>query len=237
MSKLVRIFDKYLYPNFQDNWDHNLFRDRVIKYICPNNKVLDLGAGAGKIAQLNFKGLTSCVCGVDIDTRVLDNPYLDEAKVGCAECIPYEDNSFDIVISNNILEYLSEPKKVFREVHRVLKKNGMFIVKTPNNYHYVTLLARLTSRWFHVIYNRIRGRAEEDTFPTFYRANSQKKIIYLGESTGFKLESIELIEGRPEYLRVNSLLYVLGTLYEKMVNISDILRNFRVLILAYLRKK
>jgi len=237
MSKLVKIFDKYLYPDFQDNWDNNLLRDRVIKYMRPNNKILDLGAGAGIVEQLNFKGLASCICGVDIDTRVLDNPYLDEAKVGRAESIPYEDNSFDIVISINVLEHLSDPEKIFKEVHRILKKDGVFIVKTPNKYHYVKILASLTPHWFHLYYNRIRRRTEKNTFPTLYKANSKKKIIYYGESTGFKVESIEIIEGRPEYLRISWPTYLLGTIYEKIVNSTEFLHHFRVVILACLRKK
>lgn len=237
MCRLVNVFDRYLYPEFKDNWDNGLVRNTVIGYIGPNSKLLDLGAGAGIVQQLNFKGLASCVCGVDIDTRVLENPHLDEAKVGSAECIPYEDNSFDLVILNNVLEHLSEPQKVFKEVHRVLKRDGVFIVKTPNCYHYVTVLARLTPHWFHIIYNRIRGCSEEDTFPTFYRANNRRKIAYLGESADFKLENIESIEGRPEYLRINCLFYLWGALYEKVVNASDVLCHFRVLILACFRKK
>jgi len=234
--KLVKILDRDIYPDFRDNWDDILFRERVDRHIGLYKKVLDIGAGAGRI-ELNFKGLASCVCGVDIDNRVLENPYLDEAKLGYAESIPYKDNSFDIVICNNVLEHLRNPKEVFREIRRLLKKGGIFIMKTPNSYHYISILARLTPYWFHAFYNKIRGRAKEDTFPTFYRANSQKKIIYYGESTGFRIESIELIEGRPEYLRISWPTYLLGIIYEKAVNSNNFLRHFRVLLIACLKKK
>lgn len=237
MSKLVKKIDKYLYPDFQDNWDNDLFRNRIIKHISPNSKILDLGAGAGIIEQLNLRGLAAYICGVDIDNRVLKNPYLHEAKIGYAESIPYKDNSFDIVICNNVLEHLLDPEKVFKEVHRVLKKGAVFIAKTPNRYHYVTILSNFTPHWFHAFYNKMRGRTEKDTFPTFYRANSQKKIIYYGKSSGFKVESIEMIEGRPEYLRVSWTSYIIGIIYEKIVNSTDILSFFRVILLVCLRKK
>jgi len=35
---------------------------------------LDLGAGAGIVSQMNFKGIASRVCGIDPDERVLSNP-------------------------------------------------------------------------------------------------------------------------------------------------------------------
>ncbi len=236
MSKLVKVFDKYLYPNCQ-GWDNNFLRDRIIKYMRPNSKILDLGAGAGIIEQLNFKGFALLVCGIDIDARVLENPYLDDAKISHAECIPYKDNSFDMVISNNVLEHLSNPENVFKEVHRVLKKDAIFIIKTPNKYHYIKILSSLTPHWFHLYYNRIRGRVEKDTFSTLYKANSKKKIIYYGESTGFKAESIELIEGRPEYLRISWPTYLLGIIYEKIVNSTEVLCHFRAVLIACLRKK
>ncbi len=236
MSRLIKILDKYFYPEFQDNWDNKLFRDRVIEYINSNSKVLDLGAGAGIIEQCNFKGLASVVYGIDLDNRVLKNPYLDEAKLGSAESIPYDDQSFDIVICNNVLEHLSNPAVVFKEVHRVLRRDGFLIAKTPNKFHYVSILARLTPHWFHKFYNRLRGRQEEDTFPTFYRINSYKEIVYYVQKTGFKIEKIELIEGRPEYLRINCFTYLFGILYEKIVNSSEVFCNFRVLLVASLRK-
>ncbi len=99
------------------------------------------------------------------------------------------------------------------------------------------MLEKCLFLFVHAFYNRIRGRAEEDTFPTFYRVNSKKKVIYYGESTGFEVESIEMIEGRPEYLRVSWPTYLLGTVYEKIVNSTDTLCSFRVVLLVYLRKR
>lgn len=236
MNELIRIFDKYFYPTFSDGWDDKLLRSKVCKYLDRNCKVLDLGAGAGVNDSLNFKGVALRVYGVDLDKRVLSNPYLDEAKLSSAESIPYGDGVFDIVLCNNVLEHLSDPEKVFKEVYRVLKKGGVFICKTPNKYHYVTLFSRISPHWFHVFYNKIRRRAEEDTFPTLYRVNSKKDIIYQATRNCFAVESLELVEGRPEYLRINFLMYLLGILYEKLVNLNELFCNYRVVLLATLRK-
>jgi ubiquinone/menaquinone biosynthesis C-methylase UbiE len=237
MGRLTNILDKYIYPEFQDNWDNKLFRDRVIEHINSNSRILDLGAGAGIIEHCNFKGLAASVCGVDLDNRVLKNPYLDDAKLGSAEAIPYDDQAFDIVICNNVLEHLSNPAVVFKEVSRVLKKGGFFIVKTPNKFHYVPLLARLTPHWFHQLYNSLRGRQEDNTFPTLYKVNSKKKIYHYSRAAGFEIRDMRLIEGRPEYLRIIWPAYLGGMFYEKLVNSMGILKNFRVIIIAALRKR
>lgn len=228
--------DKHFYPTFQDDWDNKLFRDSVLEHINSSCRVLDLGAGAGIIEHCNFKGLAAVVCGVDLDDRVLKNPYLDDARLGSAEAIPYDDESFDVVLCNNVLEHLPNPAVVFNEVGRVLKKGGVFIVKTPNKFHYVPILARLTPHWFHKLYNSLRGRREDDTFPTLYRVNSKNEIYCYSKAAGLEVEDIRLIEGRPEYLRMTWPTYLTGTLYEKIVNSTEILRNFRVIIIAVLRK-
>src|SRR5690348_2212167 len=120
-SESVRALDQRWYAGVQDNWDDQLLRDWVIRRLTPQSEVLDLGAGAGIVTQMNFRDLAGKVCGVDLDPRVMDNPYLHDAKVADGGRIPYEDGRFDLVFSDNVLEHLDEPAKVFTEVARVLK--------------------------------------------------------------------------------------------------------------------
>lgn len=235
MSKITKFFDKFFYADFQDSWDVSLFRNTILKNLEPFHTVLDLGAGAG-ITALNIKRNALRICGIDIDERVLTNPTLDEAKIASAESIPYEDNFFDMVICMHVFEHLSEPEKVFREVSRVLKENGLFLIKTPNKFHYAPLLARCTPSWFHKFYNKLRGRDSEDTFATYYKANTESQLKNLAKSTSFNVEQITLIEGRPEYLRITWPTYLLGILYERLVNSTSLLRHFRAVMLACLRK-
>ena len=84
--------------------------------------------------------------------------------------------------------------------------------------------------------NRKRGRDSEDTFPTLYRANSGRSIAKLAMGVGFASCEVSLIEGRPEYLRMNSLTYVIGFIYERLVNSSNVFRNFRILLIASMQK-
>lgn len=236
MVSLVARLDRLLYPDYSRNWDDALLRARILQHITPQSEVLDIGAGAGAVRQMNFRGLVSRVCGVDLDPRVSENPMLDEAKIADVEKIPYPDQTFDIVFANNLLEHLQDPLVVFREAERVLKRGGIFVFKTPNLYHYMPTLARLTSHRFHEWVNRIRGRAESDTFPTHYRANTRVAIERFGAASGLQVLRLGRIEGRPEYLRMFWPTYLLGAIYERLVNLSEFLAPFRILLIGELRK-
>lgn len=179
--------------------------------------------GEGRISEMNFKGLVQKVIGVDPDERIGENPFVDEFHVGFGDDMPYlSDASVDMVLCNNVLEHVTDPTRFFSEIYRVLKPSGLFLSKTPNRFHYVALVAGVTPIWFHKLYNRVRGREEEDTFPTLYRANTRRIQRRIAHKTGFKVNRIEAIEGRPEYLRLNGILYGMGMAYERIVNFFDI---------------
>ncbi|HVZ37222.1 MAG TPA: hypothetical protein VG963_32590, partial [Polyangiaceae bacterium] len=85
---MIDRLDRRWYREYAQNWDDALFRQRILRRIDPSFRVLDLGAGAGIVRQMNFRGLARCVCGVDLDPRVMANPFLDHAMVGSANAIP-----------------------------------------------------------------------------------------------------------------------------------------------------
>jgi len=229
--------DRGRYRDFENRWDDRLLREAVLRELDGTKDLLDLGAGAGIVPEMDYKGIARRVCGVDPDPRVAENPHLDEGREGLGEAIPYPDASFDVVVSDNVLEHLDDPLSVFREVARVLRPGGIFLAKTPNRWHYVALGASLTPHSFHRKFNEGRGRASVDTFPTRYRANSRGQLAPLARAAGFELEAIEFFEGRPEYLRRWGLLYLLGAAYEAIVNSTRVLAPFRVILIARMRKR
>jgi SAM-dependent methyltransferase len=235
-SGWVGWLDRKLYPHHADRWDDELFRTRILGRLTPRARVLDLGAGAGRVTQMNFRGLAAWVAGIDLDDAVKANPFLDEAHVTGGERLPFASESFDLVFSDNVFEHVADPEAVFREVFRVLRPGGAFLIKTPNRRHYAMLAARLTPYWFHRLVNRLRGRPPEHTFPTLYRANTSERLRELAERSGFRARSIEAVEGRPEYLRITAPTYLVGWLYERLVNATPRLERFRVVLLATLEK-
>lgn len=233
---MKEFLDRKLYPGLSGHWDDALFRERILDFIRPDSVVLDIGAGAGIVDEMNFKGLARRVVGIDPDSRVLTNPYLDEAHIGTGEDLPFEDGTFDVVFADNVMEHLDAPEVVFAEIWRVLKPGGIFLGKTPNKNHYMPLIARITPHSFHGWVNRLRGRAVVDTFPTRYRINTAKAVRSLARTIGFDTLFIDHVEARPEYLRITPPTYIAGWLYERLVNSTDALERFRILLIAALRK-
>jgi SAM-dependent methyltransferase len=236
MTSFVGWLDQRLFPGFDRNWDDDLFRKTILTNVNKDSVMLDLGAGAGIVPQMRFRGVVRKVCGIDLDPRVVENPMLDEGRVADAGKIPYENDRFDVVFCDNVLEHLDDPLQVFREVARVLKPGGIFLFKTPNKWHYMPTIARLTPHGFHQFINRLRGRAGEDTFPTRYRANSRGAVTKLAATAGLHVERIERVEGRPEYMRMTWPTYMLGAAYERLVNMSEVFATFRILLVGVLRK-
>jgi SAM-dependent methyltransferase len=236
MTDSIQALDSRFYPRHADHWDDRMFREVILRHVHKDSFVLDLGAGSGYVEQMNFRGAVGRVCGLDPSPFVLANPHLDEAKIGFGEAVPWPEGTFDAVFADNVLEHLPDPEPVFREVFRVLKPGGCFLVKTPNRFHYVTMIAQLVPTSFHKFFNRLRGRNEAHTFKTYYGVNSRNAIAKLAKKCGFELNVLQRIEGRPEYLRFSVPSYYVGVAWERLVNRFEFLSAARVLIVAVLQK-
>lgn len=236
---LQKSLDEWFYPNYSNNWDDRNFRKKLLEHFSNNSICLDYGAGRGNVEYMRFNNVVAKVCGVDVDKAVMDNPYLHDAKIIDINnsIIPYEDDYFDFVYSDNVMEHVDNPNIIFEEIKRVLKPGGIFFVKTPNKLHYMPLIARFTPTWFHKFYNKKRGREEIDTFPTRYTCNTENTVRSLAQNHEFDILKIDLWEGRPEYLRIFSITYILGILYERIVNNIDLLKKFRVVLYFAIQKK
>ncbi|MDQ3579466.1 MAG: class I SAM-dependent methyltransferase [Actinomycetota bacterium] len=79
--------------------------------IAKKGSVTDLSPGMVEVALRNAAGL-----GLDVDGRVAD-----------AERIPYDDDSFDLVVGHAVLHHIPDIPAAFAEIRRVLKPGGRFV--------------------------------------------------------------------------------------------------------------
>jgi ubiquinone/menaquinone biosynthesis C-methylase UbiE len=99
--------------------------------IADKGSVTDLSPGMVKVALRNAEHL-----GLDVDGRVAD-----------AETIPYDDDTFDLVVGHAVLHHIPDVEQSLREVLRVLKPGGRFVFAgeptTVGNF-YARWLGRIT---------------------------------------------------------------------------------------------
>jgi arsenite methyltransferase len=97
--------------------------------------LLDVGCGAGidLIAASRLIGATGQICGIDLTPEMVERAQTNlrragvhngEVRVAEAEAIPYADCTFDVVISNGVLNLSPLKKESFSEIFRVLRPGG-----------------------------------------------------------------------------------------------------------------
>lgn len=93
-----------------------------------NTSLLDIGTGNGEISY--FLNTEFVVTSVDIeDQRCSKNGY---SFLVANETLPFADNSFDIVVSNHVIEHVADQSLHLSEIARVLKTSGIVYLATPN---------------------------------------------------------------------------------------------------------
>lgn len=101
----------------------------------PGEQVLDLGCGAGMdtLVAAQMVGAEGHVTGIDMTPEMLVKAQSAAEEMGLtnvellegeAEKLPFEDEAFDVVISNGVIDLVPDKDAVFSEIFRVLKPGG-----------------------------------------------------------------------------------------------------------------
>ncbi len=135
------------------------------------------------------------VIGIGRDLNLLKQHKTIELRVQAdIGRLPLRDGFLDLVTANMVVEHLDDPVVQFREVSRVLKPGGRFIMHTPNAQGYFVILARLVPEKVRkYLAHLLEGQKEEDVFRTFYRANTPKAVSDLAAQSGFKVVGLRMI--------------------------------------------
>jgi arsenite methyltransferase len=103
--------------------------------LSPGERVLDLGSGAGtdSLVAAQMVGEEGHVTGIDMTPAMLEKAQAAADEMGMtnvefvageAEQLPFPDASFDVVISNGVIDLIPDKDAVFSEIHRVLVPGG-----------------------------------------------------------------------------------------------------------------
>jgi len=101
----------------------------------PGERVLDLGSGAGtdSLVAAQMVGPSGRVTGIDMTSEMLNQARQGAEAMGASnvefvegevERLPFPDSSFDVVISNGVIDLVPDKDAVFGEIFRVLEPGG-----------------------------------------------------------------------------------------------------------------
>ncbi len=181
----------YFYESFAKEFDSKMnmydtykrisvFFDEILKDINIEGKcLLDAGCGTGwfsKVASERGAMVTSMDLGENL-LKEVEKKCNTKRVVGSVLAMPFENNTFDIVISSEVIEHTPHPYQAIREIYRVLKPNGIMVLSTPNQYWKWTL-------WIANIL-KIRPYQGLENWSSYYRL--KKETI----SAGFKIQEIK----------------------------------------------
>lgn len=194
-------------------------------------RVMDFGAGRGqvfhdrhrpeaslfKLELMDLRTEGSEVWACDVDPVVAQHPVSDhQIVIGADGLLPFEDNFFDVIVSDVTFEHVANPDVVAAELQRVLRPGGYVCARTPNKYGYVTLAARIVPNRHHVkvLESVAPVKEAQDVFPTVFKMNTVRDIrrLFAGCDVHYYRDS-----AGPSYYFNNGIIYRLFMVVHKLL--------------------
>ena len=138
-------------------------------------KLLDVGCGDKPYYQIFSKKVASYV-GLDLHGGDI---------VGSALELPFKNNSFDTVLSTQVIEHITEPQIMIKEVYRVLRKNGCLILTAPLFW----CLHEEPNDYFRFTKYSLSKLFKDNKFEIIYIKERGNWFITIGQMTSLLLES------------------------------------------------
>lgn len=141
----IDAYDQIIFPNVIRKREMEIILD-IIKIVNPEH-ILDYGCGGGWLTKkISSQGYN--ITGVDINKILIEKAKtkIPEADFFAADCtnLPFEDNTFDLVIGMGIIHHL-DVNKSLKELYRVSKEGKYLILMEPNKFNPPGIIGRKIS--------------------------------------------------------------------------------------------
>jgi len=139
-------------PLFDKLWSRGYFktnRNNILSLIKKDqsSRFVDLGCDDGNLTYGMAKKIgTKSIYGLEIDQARLVECTKKGICIIAGDLnggVPFKSNSFDIVLSNQVIEHVFDTDLLLREIHRILKPEGYAIISTNNISSWTNIVALL----------------------------------------------------------------------------------------------
>lgn len=157
----------------------------LVAELAKGSRILDAGCGAGNISgqycdQYRVYGVDEQAVAIDYCRKHYRGKYV---KANLYQRLPFSDRYFDLILFHDSIEHFKEPKKVLKQLARVLKRGGKIVVSTINYAN--PMWSILENTWHRVMGGDCRTYSKE-VHPTRYTDS------LLREHCGELFEEMEL---------------------------------------------
>lgn len=177
--------------NFGRPWYKPAFE--LIKKFPKEIKILDLGCGLGEFSSIlkNEDFEVFCADGSKKYVEMIKKKRFNASYFDFNEKFPFKSESFDLVISLEVIEHIEKAEEFLSEINRILKPNGYFLVSTPNIAYFGLRLKSLLG--FPL--------PDEGYHFRFFTFKSLKKLLIKNKFKLVNHNSITLIHGAHKLFR------------------------------------
>ncbi|MEO6049991.1 MAG: methyltransferase domain-containing protein [Pyrinomonadaceae bacterium] len=140
-----------------DNFVKSMYlRSRIIRHklervrpICDDDKVLEVGSGAHGLVFGFTSGFSVGIDPLAVNYKRLFPKWQPRAITLAAigEELPFEDASFDVVLSDNVVDHAEDPVKIINALVRVLKPGGILYFTVNIHHPFYDLVSRAHGLW------------------------------------------------------------------------------------------
>lgn len=126
-------YEDYLVGRFFRRWAERLLAHADVS---PGDRILDAGCGTGIVARTAASriGQTGQVVGLDINDGMLSEARRQDTddtvswETGALEDMPFDDGSFDVILSQQVLQFVPDRALALAELHRTLAPGGKLVI-------------------------------------------------------------------------------------------------------------
>ncbi len=161
--KKAEDYQKFRLPNSSF---HKAKYDRIMRAVRnrASLSVLEIGSGTGVYTRFLLSDFAR-ITAIDNDPRMVREAKIlfPKARIvnADARCLPFRNNSFDVVFGVSVIHHISNRNAVFREAARVLKKGGLAVFCEPNLWNPMTAMVQFRYREAGLTRAKLRRYAEK----------------------------------------------------------------------------